>query len=101
MTAAIVRTQGGELDPTACSATCGEGGADHASWSFAITTTSQWVKYTVPAPWRVVAPGGDFCHPADTHCLLSRKGAMIVAPQACMPARNIVVEPVTTQATCP
>jgi hypothetical protein len=45
--------------------------------------------------------GGDFCHPADNRCLLSRTGAMIVAPQACMPARNIVVEPVTSQATCP
>jgi hypothetical protein len=97
----IIRTPDGELDTAACSAACGEAGLGEASWSFAITTGSQWAKFTVPAPWRVVATGGDFCHPADNHCVLARTGAMIVAPQACMPARNIVIEPVSGQAMCP
>jgi hypothetical protein len=97
----VVRTPEGELDTTACSAACGDAGVGEASWSFAITTGAQWAKFTVPAPWRVVAASGDFCHPADNHCLLSRTGAMIVAPQACMPARNIVIEPVSGQAMCP
>jgi hypothetical protein len=101
MALTTVRTPAGQLDTAACSMSCGEGGAAQASYSFAITTAGQWAKFTVPAPWRVAVPDGDLCHPVDTHCLLSKTGAVIVATDACMPARNITVEPISTGATCP
>ncbi len=73
----------------------------HAPHLVLFSFAAQWAKFTVPAPWRVMALGGDFRHPADNHCLLSRTGAIIVAPQACMPARNIVVEAIPTGGMCP
>jgi hypothetical protein len=97
---ATVRTPEGDLPPGACAVQCGEAGADQSAYSFTITSSHRWVKITVPAPWRVVAVDDDLCHPADNHCLLVRNGAMVLAPAACMPARNILVEPITDTASC-
>jgi hypothetical protein len=97
---ATIRTPEGDLETGACKSACGDAGGEQAVYSLAITSSHRWVKFTVPAPWRVVALDEDLCHPTDNHCLLFKNGAMILAPQACMPAKNILVEPVTDTASC-